>query len=279
LSVANAEIIPALGHKESEWQTVIEPTCGLYGTKEKYCSECGVTTASDIISPLGHIFDIAAGSVIVSYAYPNGYTNEGVIKIQCKGCSLTDDTTAEAIFEALGYSIKTDGTGLTGDFKINTEALADYNDYLVNNGKQALKFGILMSNGSIEGGLVFDSNYKLISGLGIQIEAPAKDFSKLSYTIADFDPTSASLANLDLVISVYVIDEEGIKFIQRETELDGASSATVNGGAPIALKSINLGKIAELLIPKVDADLDMPADTKQKFLEILNQIKNLKATV
>ena len=277
--IAETKIVDATGHTEGEWQVASTPDCDDSGINEKYCTTCNVLIATEIVAPTGHEFDSAKGAIVLSYTYPNGYTNEGVIKIQCKGCSLTDDTTAEAIFEALGYSIKTDGTGLTGDFKINSEALAVYNQYLVNNGKQAIKFGIVMSNGSIEGGLVFDSEYKLTSIFGIQLEATTKDFSKLSYTITDFDPTSASLANLDLVISVYVIDENGISFIQRETELDGSSTATVNGGAPIALKSINLGKIAELLIPKVDADLDMPADTKQKFLEILNQIKNLKATV
>ena len=272
LSVANAEIISAPGHTEGEWQIIIAPGCELYGTKELYCTECNELVASDIITPLGHEFDVADGATVPSCKYPNGYDKEGTLTTKCARCTITQDTTLAPLFEAKGYSIKNDGTALIGDFRINQDALEAYNAYLVGIGKDELVFGIVMSNGALANGLTFDSEYKLTSAYGIQLVATSNNYAKLNYTITGFDPAD-SMVSLDLTIAIYVIDENGMSFIQRETALDGTTTATVNGGTPVALKSINLGKIAELLIPTVEADETLPAETKQKFLEILAQIK------
>lgn len=48
------EEIPAKGHDEGEWSTVVEPTCTTEGKKVLKCTTCGEELKEEIIPALGH---------------------------------------------------------------------------------------------------------------------------------------------------------------------------------------------------------------------------------
>ncbi len=48
------EEIPAKGHDEGEWSTVVEPTCTTEGKKVLKCTTCGEVLKEEVIPALGH---------------------------------------------------------------------------------------------------------------------------------------------------------------------------------------------------------------------------------
>lgn len=250
----------------------VDATCVTPAGVSYTCICCGRSAGlvqKEGAEPLGHDYTVSNGATI-TIAYANGYDKAGLKEAKCSRCTHIEESTVDAIFEALGYSIKNDGTGFTGDFKINRDALVAYNEYSTT----ALKYGILMSNGSLDNGITFDSKYTLTSDFGIQlgVNDPASQYSKLGYTISEFDITDKALTNLEIAIAIYVIDEQGVKFVQRETVSVGETSVTVEGQNSSSLKTISLAKIAESILPSVQANTQMSADIKERLLNAINQI-------
>jgi hypothetical protein len=86
----------------------------------------------------------------------------------------------------------------------------------------------------------------LTSANGIQLKVADEDvnYAKINYTIDDFSINDEKTAELELVIALYVIDENGISFIQGNSS-SSETTATIQGGA-VALKTITFKKVAEL---------------------------------
>ncbi|MBQ2809528.1 MAG: hypothetical protein IJF11_01400 [Clostridia bacterium] len=153
----------------------------------------------------------------VSVSYPNGYDLEGAEGHACDNCTFINKTgTLAPIFSANGYSFG-DG-GIAGGFGVDTDALIYYNS---KNPNGAIKFGVLMFNPQYLGDSVFDENNKLTSSKGgIQIEMTTTEYSNLDFFLSGFSSNDAilqeKLQNLDIVISLYVIDGDTVDFVQKD---------------------------------------------------------------
>jgi hypothetical protein len=208
---------------------------------ELTCANGSTCIVCDVLQTVDHV-----RGELTKITYSNGYSKVGDKTFECSVCAqeILASGEAEAIFTASGYSIKeSTGTGLIGSFVINRIALNLYNEYT----ETHLGYGVVMSNANISsGGLTFDSNNVLTSANGIQLKVADEDvnYAKINYTIDDFSINDEKTAELELVIALYVIDENGISFIQGNSS-SSETTATIQGGAA-ALKTITFKKVAEL---------------------------------
>ncbi|MBQ8162970.1 MAG: leucine-rich repeat domain-containing protein [Clostridia bacterium] len=206
--------------------------------------------------------------LIVNIAYPNNdYTVDGTKTVDCpnENCTKEDSVgKAAPIFEANGYSIREDGKMLLGGYSINSDALKEYNAYLKENGKASLKFGIVMSNSAYL--TIADGKYT--GGKGVLVEATSDDYTSANYTIGGFSATE-KLADLNLVIALYVIDESGTSFVQNGTAYDEATASV--DGKSVTVNVITLGYIAQ-------ATLDADGKLDEKYKAVLNAIAAVSKT-
>jgi hypothetical protein len=174
---------------------------------------------------------------VVSY---KDYTANGTRVVVCEydGCNGSGTFVLEPIFSAVGYSIKQDGYGIISSYIINTEALSEYEKV-----NKRLTFGIIMANANFGDATEFmtkneDGVYVLNSKYGIQLEVNNRDFAKINSTIDNFTQNDAEL---QLVMALYVVDDNGIHYIQRE----GSYVGTVTKGET-TLDIVTISKIAEI---------------------------------
>jgi hypothetical protein len=211
-----------------------------------------------------------------SFVFANGFTDKGVYSCICENASYCTEVegyalneTYEAIFAALGYSVRNDGTALMGGYKINPVSLEKYNEYAERKGLPTVSYGIIISNANgitIEGGA-------LTSGLGFKLPANDKvGFSKLNYTITDFEATR-DLVNLEFVIALYIEVDGELTFVQSATKT-GEAEASVEGEAT-ALNTISLKTVVDITIGDLTADMEATVDEteKEKLLKIINTLK------
>ncbi len=194
---------------------------------DDYCADCGYHTCSPHDS-------------VPSISYPNGYDKNG----QKQNCSLeicggSKKIEINPLFEAMGYSIRENGGyGIVSTFLINKDLLKEYETV---NG--ALTIGIIVANASFDGQSEFmsknpEGKYVLNSLKGIQVEMSEHDFSMIDAEINRFTQNEATL---NLVMSLYVIDADGISYIQHE----GTYAGTVTKG-DATLDIVTIAKIAEI---------------------------------
>ena len=199
------------------------------------------------------------------------FAENGVKNCDCtnEGCTKYDekDAVAAPIFEANGYSVREDGKALLGGYTINTDALKAYNLY--NNTK--LTYGIVMSNAS---NVTFDNTNAYTGGKGVMVSENNENYTTIKYTISGFSNV-ASLVDLKLVITLYVIDGNGnMSFIQNETSLEEAS-ATV-GAEAVSVNAVTLRYIAE----KTLTDDETINDSENaEYKAILEAIKSVSVAV
>ncbi|MGN1060817.1 MAG: leucine-rich repeat domain-containing protein, partial [Candidatus Coproplasma sp.] len=192
---------------------------------------------TNFVNPAGH----SAGEVI-RIVYENGFDNVGSYKRVCTVCGENYDAEyADAIFKALGYSPKNDNTSIYAGFIVNIDALNAYNSYL-EVGKE-LKYGILVSNVTGKDALtVADGSVDTNS---VMAEIKDHTLNRIGISINGL----ADHVDLEIVISAYVIDENGdISFIQKNGAKNGSyytSGVTVNG-AENALGAMTLNQIITL---------------------------------
>ena len=108
----------------------------------------------------------------------------------------------------------------------------------------ALQFGIIIANADFGEVSEFmsknaEGKYVLNSSHGVRVEILEKDYSLISLAIDNF---TSSQANLDLVIALYVVDEDGISYVQHS----GTYAGTVTKGEK-TLDIVTISKIAELV--------------------------------
>ncbi|MBO5212952.1 MAG: leucine-rich repeat protein [Clostridia bacterium] len=172
--------------------------------------------------------------VIVSIVYDYGFDKDGIKTTTCSRCSEIDNTeTAKAIFTANGYSVREDGKALLGGYSINANALKEYNKY-----NEPLTYGIVMSNASAFS--ITDGKYT--GGKGVMVSETSENYSSVKYVISGYSATQ-HLADLNLVITLYVIDGDGnMSFIQNDTAYTTASASV--DGESVSLNVVTLGYIA-----------------------------------
>ena len=209
-------------------------------------------------------------NLIISITYDDGFNATGVKICDCpnENCTKEDSVTESApIFEANGYSVREDGKALLGGYTINTDALKAYNLY--NNTK--LTYGIVMSNAS---NVTFDNTNAYTGGKGVMVSENNENYTTIKYTISGFSNV-ASLVDIKLVITLYVIDGNGnMSFIQNETSLEEAS-ATV-GAEAVSVNAVTLRYIAE----KTLTDDEMINDSENaEYKAILEAIKSVSVAV
>lgn len=202
--------------------TATDTICG----NDDYCTDCGYHT----LSP--HVGE-------PSVTYPNGYTKSGLAQTcHFAACNGNVKTTLKPIFETVGYSVKEKGGyGIISTFYTNPTALKAYEDM---NGK--LTIGIIVANAKTIGQDAFmtkgdDGKYKLNATKGIQVEM-SDVYSRIDATLDQF---TQDAVDLNLVIALYVADENGVSFVQHE----GTYAGEVTKGES-TLDIVTISKIAEL---------------------------------
>ena len=307
-ALAQSQAIPATGHKASgEWVTTVEATCTVGATRAQYCINdgCGVACVTETTEPNGHTpsgiweyekqatctlagtqyqrcsvcraiietrdvdalgceFDIADGAKLISITYADGYDAVGVQNVKCARCDETAELEASVIFTSEGYSIREDGKALLGGYKINSDALKAYNAYLEANGKAALKFGVVMSNAAN----LTMANGKYTGNKGISVESTSDSYSTVKYVISGYS-AAKELADLNLVISLYVVDENGTSFIQNGTAYNNANASV--DGKTVSVNAVTLGYIAQKTI-------DTDETISDEYKAILDAIINVSET-
>ena len=211
-----------------------------------------------------------------SFVFKNGFTDKGVYSCICENASYCTEVegyalneTYEAIFTALGYSVRNDGTALMGGYKINPVSFEKYNEYAERKGLPTVSYGIIISNAN---GVTIDGG-ALTSGFGFKLPANDKvGFSKLNYTITDFKATS-ELVNLEFVIALYIEVDGELTFVQSATKT-GEAEASVEGEAT-ALNTISLKTVVDLTIEKLQTQMNKETDTteKEKLQALINNLK------
>ncbi len=193
---------------------------------DDYCTDCGYHT----LTP--HVGE-------PSVTYPNGYTKSGLAQTcHLAACNGNIKTTLKPIFETVGYSVKEKGGyGIVSTFYVNPTALKAYEDM---NGK--LTIGIIVANAKTIGQDAFmtkgdDGKYKLNATKGIQVEM-SDVYSRIDATLDQF---TQDAVDLNLVIALYVTDENGVSFVQHE----GTYAGEVTKGES-TLDIVTISKIAEL---------------------------------
>ncbi|MBO5212222.1 MAG: hypothetical protein J6B60_01650, partial [Clostridia bacterium] len=149
---------------------------------------------------------------------------------------------------------------LLGGYKINSEALKAYNEF---NGEK-LTYGIVMSNAANV--VITDGEYT--GGKGLMVSESNESYTTVKYVVSGFSATE-QLADLNLVITLYVVDENGMSFVQNDTAY-GVAEASVEGKA-VNVNAITFGYIAQKTV-------DMDSSISNEYKEILDAIINVSNT-
>lgn len=239
------------GHNtdDVEWTITVAPTCIATGTEQKNCKVCLVPVANQEIPALGHEFDVADGATLKSIVYADGYTNDGISSTMCARCNNIQETTANAIFEALGYSVGPDGYSVKMGFTVNTKALNDYKAFY-----PTFEFGMLFINANsvVETESFFDGNGLNATAKGIKFEIEGLKYATINADLRGFNATTAS--SLELVMGIYVIDENGVASVVQHINTDNYT--TNKTYADLTLNAITFNQVRaahglEALVPAV----------------------------
>ena len=90
----NRVVVPALGHSEGAWVTVLEPTFTIEGLKELRCLRCNTVLDTEVIPVLIHDFQLAS--------YLNPTCTEAGYRLYV--CSVDPSYTNRVVVPALGHS-------------------------------------------------------------------------------------------------------------------------------------------------------------------------------
>lgn len=171
------------------------------------CASAPVCIVCDIAQVTPH-----TEGELLSIAYPNGYTTLGNKTFNCTVCEgdFTSEGVADAIYVALGYSYKLDGSGaIKGGYRINQSALDAWKTY---NGSEndTLVFGVIIFNPTklTEQNLQFISTETgkatIASGVvQVQVESTYQ-YTSISFNVAGI--TTSTYESLELVFAGYALE-------------------------------------------------------------------------
>ena len=242
-------IIPALGHN---FLLVTTPaTCLVNGDKTDVCQRenCGVTELKETLYARGnHV-------MIYTMAYPDGFDKDGTRTDKCDSCDeVTTESTANALFEALGYSVGPDGFSIKAGFIISKDELNAYKQV-----NPDFEFGVLFVNaGTVaETESFFDGKDLNASAKGLKISV---DNVKYITWNAELRGYSAAIADsLRLVIGIYTVDQNGNASVIQYA--DANNYTTMNKYADMTLNSVSFNEVRvahgyEALVPPPPATGD-----------------------
>lgn len=248
-SITNATVVDYLA-EGSKWTYTPSGTISTPTIVENYCTTLGVTKSHSATDAICNNTDLCTDCGYttltphegeMSIVYPNGYNANGE-KRTCSNpvCGGSKPSAIKPLFVPKGYSIKEiDGYGITATYVINDDELEEFEKL---NGK--LTFGVLMANANFDGQSEFMSkdengNYVLNTTRGIKAEMLDRGYSRIDMRVDNF---SQNEATLNLVMSLYVVDENGIYYIQN----DGTYAGTVTKG-DVTLDIVTIVKIADIV--------------------------------
>jgi hypothetical protein len=186
------------------------------------CASAPVCIVCDVAQVTPH----TKGS-FVSISYPNGFTTCGNKNYECIVCKneYAIENEAVAIYTALGYAYKLDGSGaIMGGYSINRDALNEWKEY---NGSEndTVIFGVLIFNPKnlTEQSTQFidvQTGEATISKGFVQIEVKSTyQYSTINFKVAGI--TDQIYSSLEIVFSGYSYiegDYTGISYIQNGYE-------------------------------------------------------------
>ncbi len=163
------------------------------------------------------------------------FTEDGIYNCECAndGCTVIDvkDKTIKAIFTAKGYSTNPEKNAINGGYSVELDSLALYNRL---NG--AITYGVVIANAKGFDGEFFDKNNKVNTNKALQVEIDSQ-YSNFDCSISFGANTGVDLS---LVICAYVITDDGVVFIQK----DSGSDVTIGSNA---FKSVTLAQVVALI--------------------------------
>ncbi len=195
------------------------------------CDRCGTSGVAQA-SPVHN------ESVIIEYK--NGYHNAGEKIIGCTNEGCTHNAKAEfpAIFFAKGYSTNSEKNSINGGYTVALDILKTYKEAM-----GEIKYGVVIANAkSFDGNDFFNASNKVNTTKALQVEIDSQ--------YCNFDCSINFGANtdveLDLIICAYVIDANGVTFIQS----DSGNNVTIGDDT---FKSVTLNQVIAL-VPAVSKE-------------------------
>ena len=179
---------------------------------------------------------------VETLVFPQGLTAKGVYTYDCTnpGCTIADIVVGDKegrdvvapIFTAKGYSTNTDKNAINGGYDVRLDSLALYERLI-----GTLNYGIVIANAKSFGtNTFFAADNKVQSDKALQVEMD-KQYASFDCSINFGAKTNI---DLDLVLCAYVIDANGVVFIQTESGSDvsigGATFKSVTLAQDIALQ-------------------------------------------
>ena len=173
--------------------------------------------------------------------FPNGLTANGIYTYDCTnpGCTIADILVGDKdgrdvvapVFTAKGYSTNADKNAINGGYSVDLDSLALYERLI-----GELNYGIVIANANSFGAnSFFNAENKVNTDKALQVEMD-KQYASFDCSINFGTKTNIEL---DLVICAYVIDANGVTFIQAE------SGSDVTIGAK-GFKSVTLAQVVAL---------------------------------
>ena len=156
---------------------------------------------------------------------------------------------------------------------MNSDAIKTYNEHIVANGKNAISYGILVTNKNPgEGGVVVE-NGQLTSSKGVMVDINNEDleYSFVNYSLSGF-VAEKKFVDAEFIISFFVQDGDKASFIQSETAT--SQQQITCEGEGVELNTISLRTLAEKEIVSLSAELEATSDEKRKE-KIRTTIENL----
>ena len=173
--------------------------------------------------------------------FPNGLTANGIYTYDCTnpGCTIADILAGDKdgrdvvapVFTAKGYSTNEDKNAINGGYSVDLDSLTLYERLI-----GELNYGIVIANANAFGAnSFFNAENKVNTDKALQVEMD-KQYASFDCSINFGTKTNIEL---DLVICAYVIDANGVTFIQAE------SGSDVTIGAK-GFKSVTLAQVVAL---------------------------------
>jgi hypothetical protein len=165
--------------------------------------------------------------------FETGITANGTLTVVCKNenCAPATVTVVEPVFTAKGYSTNPDKNAINGGYSVNLKSLALYEEII-----GEITYGIVIANANTFGtNSFFDADNKIQNDKALQVEMD-KQYSNFDCSI-NFGTNTG--AKLDLIITAYVITNDGVVFIQKDSGNDVKIGDTT-------FKSITLAQVVAL---------------------------------
>ena len=195
-------------------------------TKGTTCDRCG--RSGESFRPYedhNRVESFTVSSLLESGKYVCDCTNDN--------CTVIDaDVETKPVFTAKGYSTNPDKNAINGGYTVDLTSLALYEKFI-----GEITYGIVIANANTFGeNPLFNSEYEVNSEKSLKVEMD-KQYSNFDCEI-NFGANTG--IDLDLVICAYVITDDGVVFVQKDTGNDVTIGDTT-------FKSVTLAQVIALV--------------------------------